>query len=179
MKLLIGVRFLSLCLVGAFLLTGNGDAEENAAPSSSNIRLETRKLLRAADAEYQQGNLDKALVHLDSVLSLDPSNPDGYYLKGKIILTCGDTSAAHEILVEATQKAPRSNRIKLLLARIHLEQGHWEEPLTLTRSVLAIKPLDGEAMYLLGWGLFLSGDTAQTIEIFEQVLAKELDGAGQ
>lgn len=177
MKLFKGVRFLSLCLLGVFLFTGNGDADEKTDSSSPNIRLETRRLLRAADAGYQQGNWDNALALIDSLHAVDPSNPDGYYLKGKINLIKGDTATALEILSEASQTAPRSKRIKLLLARIHLRKGNWEEPLALTESVLAFKPSDSEASYLRGWGLLLRGDTAQAVEIFEQVLARELDGA--
>jgi tetratricopeptide (TPR) repeat protein len=175
MKQLPGIRSLSLWLAGIMLLAITGSADDKTATSSANPRLETRRLLRAADASCKQGEMDNALASLDSVLAIDSSNPDGYYLKGKITLMNGDSAAAIEILNEASQVAPRSTRIKLLLARIHLNKGSWEEPLTLTENVLAIKPMDGEASYLRGWGLLLQGDTAQATKIFETVLAKELD----
>ena len=174
-----GIPLLYFCVAVVFLLAGKGDADENADSTSINPRLEIRRLLRASDAEYRQGNWDKALAVIDSLMTFDPSNPDGFYLKGKISLAKGDTASALDILTLASQKAPRSERIKLLLARLYLKQGNGEEVLVLTGSILAIKPSDSEASYLQGCGLLLQGDTAQAVEIFERVLDKELDGAGR
>lgn len=169
-------RHLGLMAVGAVLLTSVVVPDDSAAGSSRNRIMVTRDLLRAATAGFDSGKYEDALAVLDSILVVDSANPDAYFLKGKIMLAQGDSAGAINVLSEAVQKAPRSTRVKLLLSRIYLKQGEAESSVALTKEVLSIKPMDGEASYLHGWGLLLSGDTAQAVELFEAALLSNLDG---
>jgi tetratricopeptide (TPR) repeat protein len=155
------------------------EADENESPTPRDQAIETRNLLRAANASFDEGEISHALELTDSILAGDASHPDASYLKSRILLAQGDSVAAVNVLEAACQQTPRSTRLKLLLARIHLNRGQWEEPLALTESVLAIKPFEGEASYLRGWGLLLRGDTTEAVDIFETVLNKKLNGGNR
>lgn len=169
-------HLLSLSIISALLFASTGNTEDSTGRSSRNHLQETRVLLRAAHTDFNDGKFGDALVLLDSILIIDAKQADAYYLKAKIILHQGDSAAAAGILEEATQSAPRSTRIKLLLTRVYLNQGLWEKPLVLTDEVLAIKPGNGEAEYLKGWGLLISGDTQKALDLFESALTTALDG---
>jgi tetratricopeptide (TPR) repeat protein len=168
-----------LLIVGVMLFAEAGNTDDADNQSSRSKLLETRKLLRTASGSMDEGDFKGALTLLDSILTINPSNPDAFFLKGNILLIEGDSATAVEVLNEAIQLAPRSTRIKLLLARIYLNQGTWEKPLELTGEVLMIKPSDREATYLNGWGLLLRGDTTEAVSKFETVLKSELEGKGR
>jgi cytochrome c-type biogenesis protein CcmH/NrfG len=158
----------------------SGIAEDTAAPAEgAHPLMQARLLLREAGKSFEQGNWNRVHALLDSVHVIDSANPDGLYLTGKLAVVRGDTAAAMSQLEEAARLAPRSTRIKLLLARLCLSQNGADECLALTDSVLAVKPGHAEALYLRGRGVLLQGDTAQANEIFERVLAKELNGKMQ
>ena len=169
------ILFLACTLLFA---TFTSPADDPGA-TARNIRLEIREFLKAANSSFEEGAEARALAQIDSVLVLDSVNPDAFFLQARIALAGGDTATAIGILDTACVKAPRSTRIKLLLARIYIKRGEYEMPLALTEEVLKTKPSDGEASFLHGWGLLLKGDTTGAADIFEKTLTEQLTGGRQ
>jgi tetratricopeptide (TPR) repeat protein len=135
-----------------------------------------RSLLRETVKEVEAGNYSEALVLLDSVLICDDDNPDGYYHKGRIHYLQGDTAKAVSFLSTGVEKAPKSTRLKLLLAKIEIERTNFDTASALVDSVLAIKPRESQALYLKGLYYLSQGDTTQAIDVMGRALDYSLSG---
>lgn len=176
MNRILVIKLTFFIFLAAALFSSWGKADDGDDKTRRNTFLETRNLLRGAIQGIDERDYNSALQLLDSVLVLDSANADAFYLKAQIFLNQNDSLSAIEVLTQATELTPRSSRIKLLLARVHLKMGNWEEPLALTEEVLRVKPSDGEGLYLKALGLLQQGDTVKAIEKFEAVLKSEFTG---
>ena len=168
----------SLQMVAAMLLwlTIAGPA---LAADRRTIRSENRVLLAEARAFFAAGENDSALARLDAVLVTDPANPDAYYFKGLIYLSVADTSAATESLGVGVEKAPLSRRLKLLLARVQVEAGEVDGAEQLAQEVVALRPFDPDAAYVLGLVALARSDTLAALAIWENVLVEKQKGGQQ
>lgn len=144
------------------------DAEARETRNTRNK--ETRRLLKEATECTEAGKFDRALIGLDSVLVLDSANPDAYYYKAVALAQSGDSTTAIDILRVGSEKAPLSSRIKLLLAEMLLSRQNIDEASPLVDAVLAIKPREGEALYLKGVIQMERGDTAAALDTFQRAL---------
>jgi cytochrome c-type biogenesis protein CcmH/NrfG len=134
-----------------------------------------RLLLRESLDLIGSSEYDSALVRLRTVLEVDPKNADAFYHISRVLLWQGDTTEAVSVLARGIEKAPRSSRLKLLLARSKLIDGDLEGAADLLNGVLAIKPREGEALYLSGVVFLERGDTLQAIETWENALRSALE----
>lgn len=164
--------FLVLVVLATFFHVATVCAQsENSQKSDKRARAkQTRKILKGAVKNFEKRDYQTALVQLDSVIALIVSNPDGYYYKGLIQTRLGDTSAAIETLARGVSQAPMSSRIKLLLARLYIDAGRVDDAFLLIGRVLAIKPREGEALYLRGLVEMHKGDTSSATVTFNQAL---------
>jgi Flp pilus assembly protein TadD len=131
---------------------------------------EGRRLLKSAIAKTEAGEYTSALSELDSILAVDDANPDAYYYKGIAQANTGDTTGAIATLTLGSEKVPLARRLKIYLAHLLLAGGQNDQALELINSVLAIKPGEGEALYLKGVLLQKAGDNAGAIEAYEKAL---------
>lgn len=129
-----------------------------------------RDLLREAVAQMDSSNYDKAVVYLDSVFQCDPANPDAFYFKAMILGWKADTAGVMKLLETGIEKAPISTRLKVLLARYLISRGFYDGAFDQIENVLAIKPRDGEALYLKGIILQARNDTTGAVEIYKKAL---------
>jgi Tfp pilus assembly protein PilF len=129
---------------------------------------QVRKYLKQAVDGLDIGDIDKAMVYLDSAFLLDDSNADAHYFKALALMQTGDTASASETLTAGISMAPMSSRLKLLMAQIHLAAAELEQAKALVDAVLAIKPRQGEALYLKGLVLLGQGDTTLALESFQK-----------
>ncbi len=130
----------------------------------------SRSLLRYAVECIQADSSESALHALDSILAIDKNNPDAYYYKGLIHLHYGDSTLAIEELSTGAIVAPLASRTKLLLARVYFASDNVDEATILIDEVLAIKPSEGEALYLKGLSLLAVPDTAAALVKLEQAI---------
>jgi tetratricopeptide (TPR) repeat protein len=137
----------------------------------------SRSYLKYAVECIQNDSSESALQVLDSILALDKNNPDAYYYKGLIHLHKGDSALAIEELSTGTSVAPLASRTKLLLAQVYLVSGNVGEAQILIDEVLAIKPSEGEALYLKGLSLLAVQDTAAALDKLEQAIEVGLSKA--
>lgn len=125
-----------------------------------------RNLLKNAVTQMDSGNYDAALANLDSVFQCDPGNPDAFYYKALILGWRSDSASVMETLSEGTEKAPLSTRLKLMLARYLISRGSLDEAAVQIDMVLAIKPKEGEALFLKGLILEKQDDTNGALEMY-------------
>ncbi len=145
----------------------SGDTEKKARRAKIK---ESRRLLKSAIAKTEAGDYTSALGELDSILTVDDTNPDAYYYKGIAQVSTGDTTDAIATLTLGSEKAPLARRLKIYLAHLLLAGGQNDQALELINSVLAIKPGEGEALYLKGVLLQKAGDNTGAIEAYEKAL---------
>jgi len=138
---------------------------------------QSRLLLKSAVKFINAAEYDSASVMLDSILTLDAKNPDAFYYQANIRLYLRDSAGAVEILTRAIEQAPLSTRLKLLLSRLKLKSGAFQEAANLLDSILAIKSRQGEALYLRGIAHLKLADTSKAIDMLQQAgkvaMAKE------
>ena len=162
------------CVAILLVVTAQAQTDEDVARQARRQKMATcRAFLKTALASMDEGRYTEAEIALDSVLICDPDNPDAYYHKARIALhgDATDTTAAASALTTGVERAPRSTRLKLLLARVHLAGGKFDDAATLLDDVLAIKPREGEALYLKSLVLLNRADTTQALELMEKAFA--------
>jgi len=130
-----------------------------------------RRLLKSAIEDMEAGDYVGALETLQLARELDPGNPDVLYYLGRNLFHAGDHGAATEVLAAARELSPRSFRVSLLLARGRLVLGAPASADSLVDEVLALKPDDGEALFLKGLVRLAEGDTARALEAWERALS--------
>ena len=81
-----------------------------------------------------------------------------------------------DTLTDGVRVAPLSSRLKILLGRLELLGGNVERASELTEGVLAIKPREGEALYLLGLIQLAEGDTTEAMDSWHRALEVSLVG---
>lgn len=161
-----GRSLIPTALAVGMLLVFSGSL--GAAPSTD--RAEARRLLRGAVENYRAGDMERAVVLLDSLDTVDADNPDAVLLRAKVLLNSADTLSAQSLLEQSIEKSPRSARLKLLLARVYLDQQRLEEAEGLVDKVLRIRPHESEALYLKGLARAARGDTLQALDLYERAL---------
>lgn len=163
-------KIIVLSLIVLFICVSLGAQETDSKLSRRDIIKQNRLLMKESLTLIDNNHLDSASIYLDSILTLDNKNPDAHYYKGFILLQKGDTTTAMTILSDGISKSPMSTRLKILSSKILLNQGSFAEAGLLLDKILAIKPREGEALYLKGVSLLEVNDTAAAIEKFQKAL---------
>lgn len=133
-----------------------------------------RDLLKESLRRIEQEDSDSALALLEAARECDPKNPDVYYHAARVLLRKSDTLEAISQLSFGVEKAPLSTRLRLLLSRLLIARravGEAEEHID---RVLAIKPREGEALYLKGLIHMANGDSTGALEIWQNALENSL-----
>lgn len=176
-KWILGTKWIlvvGLLLVG--LTSGTASLADSTKVSGSSQRFfEVRGFMRQANKAYDRAEFDSASALYDSVLAIDPNNPDASYRKGKILALKGDTTSAVELLTQAVDQNARSARLKIYLARLHLALNETDRAIELTQSLLDFRPNEAEALYIKGSALLQAGDSAQALGLLEKALKLNLD----
>lgn len=166
-------KIIVLLLLVLFVCISLEAQETDGKLSRKELIKQNRLLMKESIKLIDNNNLDSALLLLDSILTLDQKNPDAYYYKGYILLEKSDTATASTVLTEGISKAPMSTRLKILSSKVLLSQGDFAGAGILLDKILAIKPREGEALYLKGVTLLESNDTAAAIGKFQKALELE------
>ena len=159
---------LAVALVWAWSLPLVAQTDAGAGEDKYAKAKQVRKYLKQAVRELDAGDTEQALVCLDSVFLLDDSNADAHYYKALAFAHSGDTASARETLTAGVSKAPMSSKLKLFMAQFHLAASEIEQARSMVDAVLAIKPREGEALYLKGLVLLGQGDTTQALELLQK-----------
>ena len=168
-------RYVCVVLIlGAAVLSPIGIVAQTEKESA---RLERRSQIRQCRALLKEslraidgGEYDSALVSLGEALKCDPKNPNVFYHTARVLLIENDTTGATDTLAAGIRKAPLSSRLKLLQARLKVARSELTEAGELIDGVLAIKPNEGEALYLKGLVSLEQGDSTGAVTAWRQAL---------
>ena len=136
----------------------------------------SRSLLKKVIASVDENKYQEAIVLIDSLLTLDPKNAEGYFYKGLVLAKTNDTTAALEALEEGITKVPLSSRLKIITSRLYINVGKPDEALAYLEAVLKIKPKNAESLYLSGIIYLQKADSTQALDLFEKALQNSLSG---
>jgi len=172
-----GIGIITACAALLFAAPPAGGQTDDDARLDRQAQIQQcRALLKQSLVFADTGDNDSALVLLAEALKCDPKNPDVFFHTGRLRLHTGDTTDATAVLQEGVAKAPLSTRLKLLLARVRIAAGAHEEAAELVKSVLAVKPREGEAHYLSGLIALAQADTVQAVDAWHRALQIALEG---
>jgi len=163
-------RIFNIFIIIGFLLVLMPHTFAQEGTLRREITRECRTLLKHATKYIKADKTDSALIYLDSIFILDANNPDAYYFKGKILVRQGDTLTAIDLLSTGIEKAPRSTRLKLLMAGLKIKMQMLDTADLILDQILAIKPNESEALYYKGNIAMQKGDTATAITLYEKGL---------
>jgi len=167
---------LALATLGAVVTVagpGYTQANQDAVPRDS------REHLKQARVALDEGAYAAAIAQADSVLAIDAVNADAFYYKGLAQVAVGDTAATVATLTRGVGVAPMSSRLKLFLARMYMAAGDLDGTDALVDAVLAIKPREGEALYLKGMVHWKRGELTEALELFDRSLEIGLAARGR
>jgi Flp pilus assembly protein TadD len=144
------------------------------APASDKLarREQISELLNESKEHLAEGQYDSVLVRLGQIQELDPKNPDAFYYTALVYLAQADTAKARDVLTEGIVKAPLSGRVRLLLVRLQLDAGEFDEAGQSLTTLLRFKPNNPEALYLRGYLGLARGDTVATLDDWQTALEK-------
>ena len=112
------------CGVGLTVL-GHGDTHEQIEALTDVLKQNpdhVASLLERADLYRRHRQFNEALIDLDRVRLLSPTNNAAYYLTGLTLLEQGEFNKAETVLQDFLSRSPRSPRGQLALARVFTHQ---------------------------------------------------------
>lgn len=160
-------RLFGLALFAAVVLA-SGVLASNRAETRARIG----DLLKESGEKLAAGQYDSVLVRLEKVREIDPKNADAIYYTALVYLAESDTARARDVLSEGLETAPLSGRVRLLLVRLQLDAGDYEDAEVSLMTLLRFKPNDAEALYLRGFVGLARGDTVAALDDWEKALEK-------
>ncbi len=129
-------------------LTGqNGWALEQFDAAIASLPGESELYRYRASARRVAGRVDEALSDLEQAISLDSTNAEAYFLRGRILCESGvDLEEASEALKAALASGSRDEpRVRLELARVLDLLGRRESALEMLELAIAARPTWAEA----------------------------------
>jgi Flp pilus assembly protein TadD len=127
-------------------------------------------MIKESQRQLAAEQYDSVTVTLDQVRELDPDNPDAFYYQALTHLALADTAQALTVLSDGVERAPLSSRLKLLLARLLLYDGNYDEAESVLNTLLRFKPRDPETLYLRGLVSLAKGDSTQALDNWQTAL---------
>ncbi|MER3513643.1 MAG: hypothetical protein C4310_03970, partial [Chloroflexota bacterium] len=116
---------------------------------------------------------EAARVEFEQAYDRDPANAALSAEIGLMYAARGDYETARIWLHEATRLAPREAAFWKLVARFYLDRAFEvaQEGLPAALRATELAPDDAEAYDLLGWALYLNGDSAGALGALNRALA--------
>jgi tetratricopeptide (TPR) repeat protein len=139
----------SLLLFGVFSLTACDRPEAKST-----------KYLEQAQAHFDAGRLDKALLDGKNSLQKNPKNVDAVFLLAKIAERRQDWPQMNAFLTQAGELAPERIDIKVKLAQFALLRGELEEARNIVETILTQQTDHPEALALRSATKLRGGDIA-------------------
>jgi len=130
-------------------------AFRDALAADASVRLAS---LNLPIALYYAGQLDEAMRAADDARRAAPDAPQAAYVEGLITRARNQPDAAAAAFARVLMLDPSDEGAKINLAMVRLQQGRYQEVVTLCREVLATEPYNATAAYNLALALDRAGD---------------------
>jgi len=119
-------------------------------------------------ALYYAGELDDALRRANDARGAAPDAPQPVYILGLIARAQNQPDAAADAFMRVLTLDPSDPGAKINLAIVRLQQGRYQDVVTLCREVLADEPYNATAVYNLALALDRAGDRARSTQAMRQ-----------
>ena len=146
------------------------DAEVRARDLVHLAPSEPEALLVAARFHASQGQLNRALEHVDAVLGIDADHQSARQLRGLLLFDMAEYRRASVDLRQYASHHLRSVRAHCKLADALLETGEFEEAIEVARHLLEIDPAHHHANLVRGCALVELGRPKEAIAAFDELM---------
>ena len=119
---------------------------------------------------YNSGEVQQALGEINKLLSIEPSNQDGLYLRGYIYLNTGQKQKALNDYEKLLELNPFHEGALTNHALIHMELGNFDAALTDLNKRVEMNPENWQALFDRAYCKGLKGDNAGAIADFKKVI---------
>ena len=137
------------------------DLNPNYYPAVANI----------GSAYESVGRPDEALPWAKKAIAIDPTNPVTLVNVGAIYFDLGEDAKSRSYLKRALELQPDLTNANLLLAVMELLDGHKDQAIARSLSLLKAVPDEPSPLLLAGTAYFYSGDFSEAQKYFEKELA--------
>ncbi len=120
--------------------------------------------LQTALAAHKAGRLAEAQAAYESILGIDPDNPDALHLSGLVRLQRGNAAVARDRLARAVALRPRMAPYHMNLGRAQQALGLSGEAVASFRQAAALAPGEGAVWQHLALALRGQGDVVGAID---------------
>jgi len=121
-------------------------------------------LARLANAQAQQGHLDKALASIQALEKMSPQQPYPHYLHAVVLYRQGHLDDALSELQQVLKAAPDNAQAQMLLGAVNYAQGNYGQAEMALSNVMGVDPANVEARKLLALTLYREGRSRQALD---------------
>lgn len=118
----------------------------------------------------REGEADASIAELERVIEADETNPYAYYFLGAAHFEKGNFEKAMKAYVLAIEHAPEYVGAMIGLGHTLRMLGRYDQALRMGRQVLARRPEDGDALYLMGLVHYARGEEAAAANYLRRFL---------
>lgn len=149
------------------------DAEARARDFVQRAPSEPTVLLGAARFHASQGQLNRALEHVDSVLGIDADHQDARQLRGLLMYDMAEYRSAAADLRQHAARNPQSVRTYCKLADSLLWSGEYKEAIEVATHLLEIDPTHDHAHLVRGRALVKLGRSKEAMVALDELLCTD------
>lgn len=121
-------------------------------------------LARLANAQAQQGHLDKALSSIQALEKMSPQQPYPHYLHAVVLYRQGHMDEALSELQQVLKAAPDNAQAQMLLGAVNYAQGNYGQAEMALSNVMGVDQTNVEARKLLALTLYREGRSRQALD---------------
>jgi len=132
-----------------FLIAGKPEDAIAAFDIAESIKNDPRTRVSKGAALVALKRYQEATAQYESVIAMDPDEPDAYYGLGNIALKQGRLTEAIDQYKKAIAVDPEYTNAINNLGAIYIEQGDWDNAITTLRQSISINPDFPESYYNL------------------------------
>ncbi len=121
-------------------------------------------LSRLANAQAQQGELDKALANIQTLEKMSPQQPYPRYLHAVVLYKQGHLDDAIGKLQEVLKLAPDNTQAQLLMGTVNYAQGNYGQAEMYLSNAMGMDQKNADVRKLLALTLYREGRSRQALD---------------
>jgi tetratricopeptide (TPR) repeat protein len=119
----------------------------------------------------EQGKIDEAVAHLNSIIQENPENADLRYYLASVYEEARNFEEAERLLLQAIEKDPRNARYYFRLGVVYDKQKKKNDCIEAMRKAIELDPKDATALNYLG---YTYADLGQNLDEAERLVLEAL-----
>lgn len=127
-------------------------------------------LIRLANAQVQQNQLDKALGSIKALEEMTPQQPYPRYLHAVVLYRQGHFDDAISQLQQLLKTSPDNPQAQMLMGAVNYAQGNYSQAEMYLSNVMGTDPKNVEARKLLALTLYREGRSRPALDMLRQAV---------